>query len=63
MVLTELAVGSVVVSALFFMSLISSFLIFIDYFGGINFIFAVSPFKPTLLSSIMTNFGEFLKLA
>ncbi len=63
MVLTELAVGSVLVSAIFFMSIISSFLIFIDYFGGINFIFAVSPFNPSWLSSIMTNFGEFLKLA
>jgi hypothetical protein len=46
-----------------FAGLISFGLFFIDFFGGLNLFFAISPLKSSMLTGILGYFAEFLKIS
>ena len=62
MILQLLALSMFTVVAVF-ASLISFGLFFIDFFGGLNLFFAVSPLKSSMLTGALGYFAEFLKIS
>ena len=46
-----------------FSGLISLGLFFIDFFGGLNLFFAISPLKSSMLTGLLGYFAEFLKIS
>ena len=62
MILKLFALSMLTVVALF-AGLISLGLFFIDFFGGLNLFFAVSPFKSSMLTGALGYFAEFLKIS
>ena len=46
-----------------FAGLISFGLFFIDFLGGMNLFFAISPLNSSMLTGILGYFAEFLKIS
>ena len=64
MILTQIFLGTVIMTFLALLGSFSMSLMFVDYFGGINVIFPVTPlkFEHGLMNSSLNYVGEFLKI-